>query len=133
MGEEDDVMFERAGKLDPDVKDGGDDLLEGGQESGGSGVLHRRYLIEEEDGLVDLALVEKEEQEEEAEPEKGGAGGHMQVPSFRCYRLDKAEIVTYRESRVTFRGIMIHCEANAIYTGDTCVFDIKKDEKTMNV
>jgi hypothetical protein len=23
MGEEDDVMFERAGKLDPDVKDGG--------------------------------------------------------------------------------------------------------------
>lgn len=89
---------------------------------------------EEKDGLVDLALVEKEEQEEEeAEPEKGGAGGHMQVPSFRCYRLDKAEIVTYRESRVTFRGIMIHCEANAIYTGDTCVFDIGKDEKTVNV
>jgi hypothetical protein len=86
-----------------------------------------------EEGFVDLALDEKEEQEEEAETEKGGAGGHMQVPSFRCYRLDKAEIVTYRESRVTFRGIMIHCEPNAIYTRDTCGFEIRKDEKTMNV
>jgi hypothetical protein len=34
----------------------------------------------------------------------GHAGGQLQV----VYRLDKAEIVTYRESRVTFRGIMIH-------------------------
>lgn len=29
-------------------------------------------------------------------------------PASGGYRLDKAEIVTYRESRVTFRGIMIH-------------------------
>lgn len=49
------------------------------------------------------------------ETEKGGAaGGHAGGQLQVVYRLDKAEIVTYRESRVTFQGIsMIH---HAIYT-----------------
>lgn len=49
------------------------------------------------------------------ETEKGGAaGGHAGGQLQVVYRLDKAEIVTYRESRVTIQGIsMIH---HAIYT-----------------
>lgn len=68
-------------------------------------VAERRREWNDSRRVKERSQNESRKRQKKGEQQESHAGGQLQV----VYRLDKAEIVTYRESRVTFRGIMIHC------------------------